>query len=379
MTSARPRSLAVVIAGGGTGGHLYPGVAVAREILRREPEARVSFAGTSRGIEARVVPREGFDLDLLRSSGLAGGSIRSRARGLALLPLSLWDAWRIVSRRRPHVVIGVGGYSSGPVVLMAALRGVPTMVLEQNAVPGLTNRLLARWVRAAAVTFPDTSAFFGDRAFVAGNPVREEFFGDANAPGGTPDRLHVLVIGGSQGAHAVNVAVMAAVPALTRSVPGFALVHQTGARDLAAAQAEYGREHATLRAAAFLDPVVTEMKTADLVIARAGSTTLAELAAVGRPAVLIPLPARDNHQLRNAEVLARAGAAVVIEQAALTPSRLAETVRTLAGDRAALARMGAAMRTFARPAAASVIVDRVLALAGPRSATDRPAGPMRPR
>jgi UDP-N-acetylglucosamine--N-acetylmuramyl-(pentapeptide) pyrophosphoryl-undecaprenol N-acetylglucosamine transferase len=363
MTPARSRSLSVVIAGGGTGGHLYPGIAVAREILRREADARVSFAGTARGIETRVVPQEGFDLDLLRSTGLAGGSWRSRARGLALVPVSLWDAWRIVSRRRPHVVIGVGGYSSGPVVLTAAVRGVSTLVLEQNAVPGLTNRLLARWVRAAAVTFPDTAAFFGDRAFVAGNPVRQEFFANSTEPGRAPDRFRVLVIGGSQGAHAVNVAVIAAVPELARSVAGFTLVHQTGARDLANAQAEYRRGDANVHAAAFLDPVVAEMTTADLVIARAGSTTLAELAAVGRPAVLVPLPARDDHQLRNARVLERAGAAVVIEQTQLTASRLAETVRTLAADRARLAQMGAAMRTFARPGAAAAIVDRVLDLA----------------
>ena len=379
MTPARSRSLSVVIAGGGTGGHLYPGIAVAREILRREADARVSFAGTSRGIETRVVPREGFALDLLRSTGIAGGSLRSRARGMALVPVSLWDAWRIVSRRRPDIVIGVGGYSSGPVVLMAALRGVSTMVLEQNAVPGLANRLLARWVRAAAVTFPDTSAFFGDRAFVAGNPVRQEFFGDPAGTDTTPGRLRVLVIGGSQGAHAVNVAVVAAVPELVRSVPGFTLVHQTGERDLATAQAEYGRDAGHLRAAAFLDPVVDEMRAADLVIARAGSTTLAELAAVGRPAVLIPLPSRDDHQLRNAQVLERAGAAAVIAQATLTGARLAEIVRGLAADRAGLARMGAAMRTFARPGAASVIVDRVMELAGRGAATGRPAGTNVPR
>src|SRR5438093_1282071 len=169
----------VVIAGGGTGGHLYPGIAVARELQSRYPDAEVSFAGTARGIEARVVPREGFPLDLLRSGGIKGKAIADRARGAALVPLGLLDAWRIVSARKPLLVIGVGGYSSGPVVLVAALRGVPTMLLEQNAVPGLTNRLLARFVRAAAVTFESTQAFFGAKAFVSGNPVRPEFFATA--------------------------------------------------------------------------------------------------------------------------------------------------------------------------------------------------------
>src|SRR5262249_19291047 len=158
----------VVIAGGGTGGHLYPGIAVARELLSRQPDARISFAGTARGIESRVVPREGWPLDVIRSGGLKGKSIADRFRGAALVPLGLADAWRVVSARRPQLVIGVGGYSSGPVVAVAALRGVPTMLLEQNAVPGLTNRLVAPLVKAAAVTFDSTREFFGAKAFVSG-------------------------------------------------------------------------------------------------------------------------------------------------------------------------------------------------------------------
>src|SRR5437773_11609756 len=169
----------MVIAGGGTGGHLYPGIAVAREWLSRLPDTTISFAGTARGIESRVVPREGFALDVIRSGGLKGKSFMDRARGAWLVPLGLADAWRLVSRRRPDLVIGVGGYSSGPVVLVAALRRVPTMLLEQNAVPGLTNRLLARVVRSAAVTFASTQQFFGPKAFVSGNPVRPEFLAAA--------------------------------------------------------------------------------------------------------------------------------------------------------------------------------------------------------
>jgi UDP-N-acetylglucosamine--N-acetylmuramyl-(pentapeptide) pyrophosphoryl-undecaprenol N-acetylglucosamine transferase len=174
-----PEPLRVVIAGGGTGGHVYPGIAVARELLARRPDAQISFAGTARGIESRVMPREGFALDVIRSAGLKGKSLVNRVRGASLVPLGLADAWRIVSRRRPHLAIGVGGYSSGPVVLVSALRGVPTMLLEQNAVPGLTNRLLAPVVRAAAVTFDSTRGFFGSKAFVSGNPVRPEFFAAA--------------------------------------------------------------------------------------------------------------------------------------------------------------------------------------------------------
>src|SRR5437588_5357002 len=158
-----PDPVSVVIAGGGTGGHLYPGIAVARELLARRPSAQVSFAGTARGIEARVVPREGLSLDVIRSGGIKGKSIAGRARGALLLPLGLVDAWRLLSARRPDLVIGVGGYSSGPVVLVAALRGIPTMLLEQNAVPGLANRMLAPFVRAAAVAFETTQAFFGSK------------------------------------------------------------------------------------------------------------------------------------------------------------------------------------------------------------------------
>ncbi|PYR39445.1 MAG: UDP-N-acetylglucosamine--N-acetylmuramyl-(pentapeptide) pyrophosphoryl-undecaprenol N-acetylglucosamine transferase, partial [Acidobacteria bacterium] len=201
----------VVIAGGGTGGHLYPGIAVARELLARRADAEISFAGTSKGIEARVVPREGFPLDVIRSGGLKGKSITDRARGASLLPASLIDAWRLVSARRPDLVIGVGGYSSGPVVLTASLRGIPTMLLEQNAVPGLTNRLLARVVDAAAVTFDATTSYFGSKAFVSGNPVRPEFLAGPQKESALDDQAtvtQVLVFGGSQGAHAINVAMV---------------------------------------------------------------------------------------------------------------------------------------------------------------------------
>src|SRR5881628_3597964 len=227
-----PFSLSVVIAGGGTGGHLYPGIAVARELLSREPSAAISFAGTAKGIEARVVPREGFALDLIRSGGLKGKSIVARARGASLLPLGLVDASRIVTARRPDLVIGVGGYSSGPVVMVAALRGVPTMLLEQNAVPGLTNRLLARFVRAAAVTYGSTQAFFGAKAFVSGNPVRPEFFATAGPQqeSGIDDQTsgtQVLVFGGSQGAHAINVAMVEAASQLATRGSHLRIVHQT--------------------------------------------------------------------------------------------------------------------------------------------------------
>lgn len=359
-----PKRLSVVIAGGGTGGHLYPGIAVARELLRQRPDAQVSFAGTSRGLEARVIPREGLPLDLIRSAGLKGKSWRARVRGASLLLPSALDAWRVISARAPSVVVGVGGYSSGPIVFLAALRGIPTMVLEQNAVPGLTNRWLARVVKAAAVTYDETRPFFGRGAFVAGNPVRQEFFATAPRSPRRGTGAQVLILGGSQGAHVVNVAVVEAAPELARRCPGVAIVHQSGERDLEAVRQGYERAGIAARAAAFLDPVAEEVMAADLVIGRAGATTLAELAAAGRPAVLVPFgAATDDHQRRNARVLEQAGGAVVIDERELSGARMADVVSALLGDTARLEAMGQAMRRLARPDAASRIVARILELA----------------
>jgi len=355
----------VLIAGGGTGGHLYPGVAVARELLARVPDSTVTFVGTAAGIEARVIPRERLTLDCIRSAGLKGKSALALLRGLVLLPLSAWDAWRVISNRRPSVVIGVGGYSSGPVVALAALRGVPTLLMEQNATPGLTNRLLARIVRAAAVTYDESLATFGAKAFVAGNPVRPEFFSEpeVGAPAGVQAR--VLVFGGSQGAHAINVAMAEAAPRLAAARPGVHVTHQTGERDLGMVREAYAAAGLAVRVEPFLFEMHREMRTADLIVCRAGATTLAELTAAGRAAILIPLPtATDDHQRRNAEALARQGAARIVEQRDLTPARLAEEVLTLALDASGRERMAAAARRMARPDAARLIVDRVLALAG---------------
>lgn len=357
--------LSVVIAGGGTGGHVYPGIAVAREIRRQVPHAQVSFAGTSRGLEATVVPAEGFELDVIRSAGLKGKSLRARLRGAWMLVPGFLDAWLVISRRRPHVVIGVGGYSSGPVVLTGWLRGARTLVLEQNAVPGLTNRLLSRVANAAAVTYEETLTYFRGRGFVSGNPVREEFF--ARAHGGVPaaggGRRRLLVLGGSQGAHALNLAVVAAVQAIRPRVPGLDVVHQTGARDLDAVRDAYRAAGVTARVESFLNPIAPDMAAADLVISRAGATTLAELAASGRAALLVPFPAAtDDHQRRNARVLVAAGAAAMVEERDLA-GQLASTAADLIGDTARLAGMGRAMQGFARPDAAGVIVARLLELA----------------
>jgi UDP-N-acetylglucosamine--N-acetylmuramyl-(pentapeptide) pyrophosphoryl-undecaprenol N-acetylglucosamine transferase len=365
--TASVEPLTVLIAGGGTGGHLFPGIAIAKEIRLRRPDARISFAGTTRGIEARVVPLEGFVLDLMRSAGLKGKSIAARARGAALLPLSFVDAWRIISTRRPQLVVGVGGYSSGPVVLVAALRGLPTMLLEQNAVPGLTNRLLAPFVRAAAVTFESTTTFFGSKAFISGNPVRPEFLNAAEPSAESVDAFsanaRVLVFGGSQGAHAINMAMVEAAEELAARATPLHLTHQTGERDVEMVRAAYRRASLTAEVAAFFDDMGRRLRDADLVVCRAGATTVAEITAAGKAAILVPLPtATDDHQRKNAEALATAGAADVLIQSDMSGHVLAQRILALTGDGARRVRMAAMARTMAHPDAARVIVDRALEL-----------------
>jgi UDP-N-acetylglucosamine--N-acetylmuramyl-(pentapeptide) pyrophosphoryl-undecaprenol N-acetylglucosamine transferase len=357
--------LRIVIAGGGTGGHLYPGIAVAREWLSRQADA-ITFAGTAQGIESRVVPREGFELDVIRSRGLKGKGWIDRLRGAALVPLSLLDAWRIVSRRRPHLVIGVGGYSSGPVVAIASLRGVPTMLHEQNAVPGLTNRLLTRFVSAAAVTFESTHVFFGDKAFLTGNPVRPEFLREHTRKAGGDARESspgILIFGGSQGAHAINVAMVEAASKLAADGARLRLTHQTGERDLDMVREAYRRAGVQAEVEPFLYDMERRIAEADVIVCRAGSTTLSELAASARPAILIPLPtAADDHQRKNAEAVEAAGGAIVLPQAEATGAALAARLASLIGDEASRARMSRAMHALARPDAARKIVDKGLEL-----------------
>ena len=362
----------VLIAGGGTGGHLYPGIALARELLRRDPGTEIRFVGTAAGIEARVVPREGFALDFIRVAGLKGKSRADRVTGFLMLPLATIDAWRLLSRIRPDVVVGVGGFASGPVLALAALRRYPTMLLEQNALPGVTNRLLAPLVRAAAVNFEEALQYFPRTGFVAGNPVRPEFFRpvdkEPNEHNTTPpSAVRVLIFGGSQGAHAINVAMVAAASRLAATGLELAITHQTGERDLGLVRGAY--EHAGLQARveAYIFEIDGEMKAADLVICRSGATTLAELTAAGRPAILVPLPnSTDDHQRKNAEVLGRAGAALVIEERELG-ERLANEIAGLMRDRSRLATMSGISRAMAKPDAAARIADRVELLGGRRA------------
>jgi len=296
---------------------------------------------------------------------LKGKSRLERSIGLSLLPIAVLDTWRVLSKRRPDVVVGVGGFASGPVVAIAALVGYPTMLLEQNALPGITNRLLAHVVRAAAVNFEAALAYFPRTGFVAGNPVRPEFFPaqneEANDRFTQPhDAARVLIFGGSQGAHAINVAMVEAAARLAASGIRLAITHQTGERDLDLVRAAYERAGLAARVEAFIFQIDGEMKAADVVICRAGATTLAELAASATPAILVPLPtATDDHQRKNAEVVEKAGGAIVIDERNLSGDAVAGLLKELMTDRNRLARMSAAARTLARPDAAERIADRV--------------------
>lgn len=375
--------LRVLIAAGGTGGHIFPGIAVARELQRRDPQVVILFVGTARGLEKRVVPEEGFPLAFIDIAGLKRVGLTRALRSLARLPRSLWQARTLIGRFRPDVVIGVGGYASGPVMLWAALGGLPTMVIEPNAYPGFTNRLLARFIRRAAVGFPEAASYFHGKAVVTGNPVRPEFFHiaeRARARSQTTGAFHLLIVGGSQGAHAINQAVIAALPPLLQKHGQLTVTHQTGERDWAWARVAYesieGRER--IRVRAFIDHMAEEVARADLIICRAGAMTVAELTAAGKPAILIPLPtAADDHQRKNAEALERQGAARCLLQSELTPERLIEEISEFLANPHRLTAMAEASRRLARHDAARKIVDLVYELVtdGRQTVTNREQSP----
>jgi UDP-N-acetylglucosamine--N-acetylmuramyl-(pentapeptide) pyrophosphoryl-undecaprenol N-acetylglucosamine transferase len=354
----------LLIAGGGTGGHLFPGVALAEELRAREPDAQIRFVGTRRGIEARVLPELGWDLDFIEVSGLKTVGAAGAIKGMFRLPRALWQARRIVKTFAPDAVIGVGGYASGPVVLAAKLRGLPTAICEQNSIPGLTNKLLGKLARQVFLSFDESRRFFNAKKIaMSGNPVRRELVQKLLAVGASPssagDRVSVLVVGGSQGAVAVNALAADALAALAKDLP-ISIVHQTGEPDLEPTRARYAAARLTADCRAFIKDMATAYQDADLIIGRAGATTVAELAIAGKPAIFIPYPfAADNHQELNAREMADKGAALVFRQSELTADRLAAALRPLLADAGKRAEMGAAMKSLARPDAATTVIDWV--------------------
>ena len=353
----------VLIAAGGTGGHIYPGIAVANEIMRRNRSSMVGFVGTAHGLETRLVPKAGFELSLIESAGLVNMGLRQRLRGLLLLPRSLRAARRLIKIFKPDIVIGAGGYVSGPVVLMAALMRVPTLVMESNAVPGFTNRRLARFVDAAAVSFAAALPYFRGKGVLTGNPVRSEFF-DIRAKARDPQVFRLLLFGGSQGSRAINDAMLLALPYLESYRERMQITHQTGELDFAKMAAGYeaaGWRQVDVRR--YIDDMVAAFAENDLIVSRAGATTSFELMAAGKPAVMVPLPGQMEQQ-RNAEVLQQAGAARMIMQDELTGELLAKEITALIDKPDEITRMEVAGRQLARRDAATATVELMEGLVG---------------
>jgi UDP-N-acetylglucosamine--N-acetylmuramyl-(pentapeptide) pyrophosphoryl-undecaprenol N-acetylglucosamine transferase len=350
-----------ILAGGGTGGHVIPAIAIAQQ-LQKDYAAEVLFIGTARGIENRLVPAAGFPLRLVQVGALNRVSLKTRLKTVFDLPRAVWDSSRILSKFRPGIVIGVGGYASGPAMLAAILRRIPTLVFEPNFVPGFANRLVAPLVSGAAVHFADTGRYFR-RCEVTGVPVREAFFQIANH--NPTNKRTLLVFGGSQGAHAINQVVMDSVADLCQRVPGIHIVHQTGERDYNDAQAAYANLGGSVEVHRFIDDMPSLFARADLLICRSGASTVAEVTAAGKPAVLVPFPrAADDHQKRNAEALERAGAAVMLEESNLTRDSLVEVVSKLFSKASRLQEMSDAARKLSHPNAARDIAAMAARLAG---------------
>jgi UDP-N-acetylglucosamine--N-acetylmuramyl-(pentapeptide) pyrophosphoryl-undecaprenol N-acetylglucosamine transferase len=350
----------VLIAAGGTGGHIYPGIAVAKEIMRRDQNSKVRFVGTARGLEKRLVPEAGFELSLIESAGLKNVGTAARVRGLLLLPKSFLAARRLIREFRPDIAVGAGGYVSGPVLLTAWMIGVPTLVMESNALPGWTNRVLARFVNAAAVTFDAALPFFRGKGVVTGNPVRREFFEIPQREREADSQFDLLVFGGSQGARAINDAILEALPSLEEHKAKLRIVHQTGESEYERVRDGYEKANWAERAEVrrYIENMVNEFAKADLIVCRAGATTSAELTAAGKAAIMIPFPlAADDHQRKNAEALEQAGAARMILQAELTGERLAREITTLISEPHRITEMETASRRLARTDAAEATVD----------------------
>ncbi len=354
----------IVIVGGGTGGHIIPALAVARELAGR---AEVLFVGTHRGLESRLVPEAGFPLDLVAAGPLNQVSLATRLRTATQLPMALVDCVRILRRFGAQAVLGVGGYASGPGMAAALLLGIPTLAFEPNAVPGLTNRLVGRFASAAAVNFAPATRWFRN-AQVTGIPVRPEFFSIAAVDASQPP--HLLIFGGSQGARILNTLLPPVAAELLRAFPTLTILHQAGARHAEQTRAAYATACAGMvgwRVEPFLSNMAECFERAQLVLARSGASTVAELAAAGRAALLVPFAAAaDNHQQRNAEAMEQAGAARMLTEAQLAenPASLAAELRALLADRARLAAMGEAARTLAHPRAAAEIAQRLMGLIG---------------
>lgn len=354
----------VVIAGGGTGGHLFPGIAIAEEFLKRDQKTSVIFIGTKRGIESRLLANLGYTLEEIDIEGIKGRGVKAFIKAVCQIPKSMMQSRRIMKKFHPDVVVGVGGYASGPAVLVAHFMGLPTVIAEQNAVSGVTNKILGRFVDKIFVTYEQTREFFPPaKVVVSGNPVRSAVaFREGFRPRGK-GYWQLLVFGGSQGAEAINQCMADMIPRLKAVKDKIRILHQTGARQKEEMARRYAEHGINAEVKDFILDMARAYEEADLIVCRAGATSLAEITAAGRPAVLIPYPfAADDHQLKNAQALAAQGAAVVIRESELNEERLFDAMMSLLKDEEKRSRMEACSKKMGRPEAAATIVNHCEAL-----------------
>jgi len=353
----------LIIAGGGTGGHLFPGIAIAEEFKGRDTVNEVLFVGTEKGIEARVLPKLGWSLRFISAEGIKGKGVFAKIRAVLKLVPGFFESIKIIKDFKPEVVIGVGGYASAPLLLAARFSGIRTAVHEQNALPGLTNRMLGKFVDRVFVTFPDSASFFPEgKVVVSGNPLRKEIVEGlqgsvVSGQWSEGKKPTILIFGGSAGAHRINMAVLEMIGQIN-DPDRWKIIHQTGEKDYKEIKEGYIEADWQADVRPFIYDMASVYSDADLIICRAGATTVTELAAVGKPAILIPYPfAADDHQRVNAESLVKAGGAMMLLEKELTGERLAAEIERLMGDREMLEKMGDSARKLARLDAAKVVVD----------------------
>jgi UDP-N-acetylglucosamine--N-acetylmuramyl-(pentapeptide) pyrophosphoryl-undecaprenol N-acetylglucosamine transferase len=358
MAGLRADDVKLLIAGGGTGGHVFPAMAIAREWMSRGSEREVVLVGTQRGIEMKLVPQAGLPLETIRVAGLKGKGGATLLKNLAMLGKGIVDAFAVLKKHKPAVAFGVGGYAAGPMLLASWLRGIPSVIFEPNAEPGFTNRVVARFAKRIATGYEVTAKMWGDQAILTGCPVRPEFFAiEPHAPG---KPLRLLITGGSQGALPVNRAFVDAMDLLATRKNELQIVHQTGERDYNAVRAAYARREILAEVVPFLTNMAQRFAWADLLVCRAGAITAAEVAAAGRAAIFIPFGrATDSHQLRNAQAMTNAGAGRLITETELTGERLPREIFSLLNQPQEIAALARKARNLAYPHAARDIVNLI--------------------
>jgi len=359
LNGDREKEVRLIITGGGTGGHLFPGLAVAREISGRYPRSEILFVTGRRKMESEILSRSGFQQASIAVEGIKGRGWKKGMMVAAKLPWSFFQALGIIRRFYPHVVFGVGGYSAGPVCLAAKVMGVPSAIHEQNSFPGLTNRLLCKRVDRVFISFEESRKHFpGGTLLLTGNPIRRELLAAEGTDREAKGRFTILVTGGSQGAHAVNAVFVEAMESLKGQGRDVYAIHQAGERDHAWVAEAYRQKALSGEVFPFIHDMAGAYRRADMVVSRAGASTISELAALGKPSILVPYPhAANNHQEANARVLVERGGAEMFLQKDFTGQGLSDLLMKYMDDKEALERMGRAAKGAGRPEAARVIAD----------------------